>query len=636
MTVTLSTIDLLSDITTYGKYARFLPELNRRETWEEVVLRNVDMHARKYPALKDMLYDIYAKFVMTKKVLPSMRSLQFAGKAIEQNPARIFNCSYAPINHTKTFSEAMFLLLGGSGVGVSVRRGHINKLPSLKGPKERTRRFLINDSIEGWAQAIDVLIDSYFNNKMTVEFDYSDIRPKGAYLVTAGGKAPGPQPLKDAIHNIRKVLDGALADRYIDDESDVFIKPVEAFDIMCFIADAVMAGGIRRAAIITIFDNDDVEMLSAKHIESLTLNPQRGRSNNSAVIYRDDEAFGYNEFSELWDHIINGKTGEPGIVMSNSFKFGVNPCVEISLEDYSFCNLTEVVADGIDSQKEFNERAQAAAIIGTLQASYTDFHFLRDIWREQTETDALIGVGITGIASGTLDSLDLKEAAEEVLKYNEYMAQMLMINKAKRTTCVKPSGTSSLVAKTASGIHAYHNDYYIRTFRLNKNEDLYKYLKENLPSSFVEDEYFKPDKQAVLSIPIKAPDGAHLRTEPLMSLLERVKRFNTEWVATGHREGENKNNVSCTISVKDDEWLMLRDWMWANRDTFTGMAVLPYNGGTYVQAPFQDITKEKYEKMCAELADCKIDLTEIVETIDNTDLKGEAACAGGACEVGSV
>jgi len=627
---TLDTNKLLSDITVYGKYARHLDSQDRREDWGEIIQRNADMHAKTYPDLADEIYKVFATNVMNKKIFPSMRSLQFAGPAIERSPSRLYNCSYLPVDHYKAFSETMFLLLGGSGVGISVQDAHICKLPFVQGTKKRVKRFLVADNIEGWADAIKVLMDSYFFNKMDINFDYSDIRPKGAYLVTAGGKAPGPQPLKDAIHNIRKVLDCAL------EHGPTRLTSVEIFDIMCHISDAVLAGGIRRSAIITLFDANDSGMLSSKSGPWYELNPQRGRSNNSAVIYRDSEN-AYEQFKTIWKHTQDSGAGEPGIVFSDDINYGMNPCAEISLKSFGFCNLTEVSVDDVETQEELNERVRQAAFIGTLQAGYTDFHYLRDVWRENAEEEALIGVGMTGIGSGNILKLDLKEAARVVMEENERVANLIGINKAKRATCIKPSGTSSLVAGTASGVHTWFNDFYIRRMRLAKNDALYQYLVKVLPSEFIEDESYDPENTGVVSIPIKAPEGSILRTEPVMDLLERTKKFNTEWVAGGHREGPNKNNVSVTVSIKDEEWGLVGEWMWANKETFTGMATLPYNGGTFPQLPFEDISKEEYNRLVTLLEGVEIDLHKVVEEMDNTDLSGEAACSGSSgCSVDKI
>jgi ribonucleoside-triphosphate reductase len=609
---------ILSDITVFSKYAKYIPSLQRRETWDELVTRNKDMHKRKYPHMVDEIEGAY-KFVYEKKVLPSMRSLQFGGAPIELAPNRIFNCAYLPVSETEAFSETMFLLLGGTGVGYSVQRHHVTQLPEVRSPNKRKRRFLVSDNIEGWADAVKVLMDSYFKGSMTVEFDYRDIRPKGAMLITSGGKAPGPQPLKDCIHQLTKVLDTAIGRN---------LSTIEVHDLMCYIADAVLAGGIRRAALISLFSMDDLDMMACKAGEWYIDNPQRGRANNSAVILRHRAT--KDDFLKLWERVEASGSGEPGVYFSNDKDWGTNPCCEIGLRPYQFCNLCELNVSDIESQEDLNERSKAAALIGTLQAGYTDFHYLRDVWKETTERDALIGVGQTGIGSSTILSYDLAEAAEIVKEENERVAGLLNINVSARCTTVKPSGTSSCVLGTASGIHAWHNDYYIRRQRLGKNEALYQHLAKHHPE-LVEDEFFNPEQQAVVEIPQKAPEGSILRTENALDLLDRVRKFNTEWVQTGHREGQNSHNVSCTISVKDDEWPDVGEWMWKNRNTFNGIAVLPYNGGTYTQAPFEDITEERFNMLESSLND--IDLTKVIEAEDETDLSGEAACAGGACEI---
>ena len=611
--------EILSDIVVYNKYAKYLPSKQRRETWEELVTRNKNMHLAKFPKLKEEIEDVY-KLVYDKKVLPSMRSLQFAGKPIQINNSRIFNCSYLPIDDWRSFSEIMFLLLSGCGVGYSVQNHHIEKLPEVRIPK-KTRRFLVGDSIEGWADAVKVLMKAYFGISTTRPiFDFRDIRPKGAELITVGGKAPGPEPLKECLFQLQKVLD-----RKEDGEP---LKPIEAHDIICHIADAVLSGGIRRAALISLFDLHDNEMLTCKHGSWWEMNPQRGRANNSAVVIRSKVT--KEDFNELWGKIVASNSGEPGVYFSNDKDWGTNPCCEIALRPFQFCNLTEINVSNIESQKDLNERVKAGAFLGTLQASYTDFHYLRSIWNKTTEKDALIGVGMTGIGSGEILKYNLKEAAKEAKKTNAEIAKIIGVNKAARVTTVKPSGTSSLVLGTSSGIHAWHNDFYIRRMRLGKNEALYQYLANNHPE-LVEDDFFKPNLQAVVSVPQKSPKGAIYRTESAMDLLERTKKFNTEWVKKGHRKGANTNNVSATISVKQEEWKTVGEWMWENKDTFNGLAVLPYDNGSYTQAPFEDITEEKFLEMESHLNG--IDLTKVTEVSDETNLQDQAACAGGACEV---
>lgn len=674
---------ILSDIVIHNKYAKYIPQKQRRETWEELVTRNKVMHQSKFPKLEKEIEEAY-KFVYDKKVLPSMRSLQFAGKPIEINNSRIFNCSYLPIDDWRAFSEVMFLLLSGCGVGYSVQNHHVDKLPEIKIPT-KDRRFLVGDSIEGWADAVKVLMKSYFGiSSSRPKFDFRDVRQKGAELVTVGGKAPGPEPLKECLIQIQKVLD-----RKKDGEH---LTPDEAHDIICHIADAVLSGGIRRAALISLFDLHDERMLVSKTnsvkskilsqehktyidafgrhemeneivlkveqdgviYDDITIrrdkdsgkfwdleqyerdgtlgwwvcNPQRGRANNSAVVIRSKVK--KKDFFDLWDKIVASNTGEPGIYFSNDKDWGTNPCCEIALRPFQFCNLTEVNGSDIKSQEDLNSRSRAAAFLGTLQASYTEFHYLRDIWQKTTEKDALVGVGMTGIGSGAVLGLDLEEAANEAKESNAKLAKILGIKPASRVTTVKPSGTSSLVLGTSSGIHAWHNDFYIRRMRLGKNEALYQYLAEYHPE-LIEDDIFKSQIQAIVSIPQRAPEGAILRTESALDLLERTKKFNTEWVRAGHRKGANTNNVSATISVKQEEWETVGEWMWKNKNTFNGLSVLPYSNGSYQQAPFEDIDEATFLEMEGHLSG--IDLKMVTESTDETDLNGQVACAGGACEI---
>jgi ribonucleoside-triphosphate reductase (thioredoxin) len=608
---------ILSEVTTFMKYSKYIPELQRRESWQELVDRNKNMHIEKYPHLKDEIEEAY-KFVYEKKVLPSMRSLQFAGKPIDINNARLYNCCFLPIDHPDAFSEVMFLLLSGTGVGYSVQSQHVEKLPAINKPT-RNRRYLVGDSIEGWADAVKVLISAYMRGKAMPVYDFRDVRPKGAMLITSGGKAPGPEPLKDALHNIQKILDRK--------QNGEQLTTLEVHDINCFIADAVLSGGIRRSAMISLFDIDDEEMLTCKFGNWWETNAQRGRSNNSAVIVR--HKIEKDVFLDLWKKIEASNSGEPGFFFTNDPNWGLNPCAEISLRPFQFCNLTTIHAGTLEDQDDFNARAKAAAFIGTLQASYTNFHYLRDIWKRTTEREALLGVSMTGIASGAVLTLDMRQAASAVKTENERVAALLGIKKAARATTVKPEGTSSLVLGTSSGIHAWHDDYYIRRVRVGKNESIYKYLADNHPE-ILEDEFFKPTQQAVISVPQRAPEGAITRKENALDLLDRVGKVWKDWVKTGHRKGENKNNVSVTVTIKPHEWEEVGEWMWNNRSNFTALSVLPENLGTYMQAPFETISKEEYEELISSLH--AIDLTQVIELEDNTDLQGEVACGGGGCE----
>ena len=610
---------ILSEITTHLKYAKYVPEKNRRETWDELVTRNKEMHLKKFPHLAEEIEAAY-KFVYDKKVLPSMRSMQFAGKPIEINNARIFNCSYLPIDDHRAFSEIMFLLLSGCGVGYSVQSHHVENLPEVRKPL-KWKRYLVGDSIEGWADAVRMLTKAYFGFTSTGPlFDFRDIRAKGASLITVGGKAPGPEPLKIALVHMQ-----AIFDRKKDGEK---LTTLEAHDIICHLADAVLSGGIRRAALIALFNLHDQDMLTCKFGNWWENNPQRGRANNSAVLLRSKIT--KETFLDLWKKIEASNSGEPGFLFTNDKEAGTNPCAEINLKANQFCNLCEINASDIDSQEEYNARAKAAAFIGTLQASYTDFHYLRSVWQKTTEKEALLGIGMTGIASGAVLNLDMKQAAKVASEENARVASILGINKAARVTTVKPSGTTSLVLGTSSGIHAWHDDYYMRRIRVGKNEALYAYLSVYHPE-MLEDDFFKPELQAVISVPQRSPEGAITRSESAMDLLERIKTINKEWIKPGHRKGSNMHNVSATVTIKQDEWDTVGEWLYENKEFFTALSFLPEDLGTYVQAPFETITKQEFDEAVKSLH--TVDLTKVIEMDDMTALMENLACSGGQCEI---
>lgn len=628
---------ILSSVTVFSKYAKYLPEVKRRETWAEIVDRYRNMMVKQYPQLEKDI-DEQIRFIYEKKVLPSMRALQFAGPAIDRSPSRIYNCCYFPIDSLHSFSEGMFLLLGGTGIGYSVQFHHVDKLPEIQ-KSTKSRRYLVGDSIEGWSDAIKAIMKAYFGLGPMPLFDLRDIRPKGARLVTAGGKAPGPEPLKECLFQVQKVLDRK--------ENGDKLSPLECHDIMCHIANAVLAGGIRRAAMIALFSFDDEEMLTCKYGKWYELNEQRGRANNSAVAIRS--RITEEGFMDLWKKIELSKSGEPGLYLSNNSDWGTNPCCEIGLRPYQFCNLCEINVSDIIDETDLIDRVGATALFGTLQAGFTDFHYLRPIWRRTTEKDALLGIGMTGIASGEILKYDLQKMALVAKKMNAFVAKAIGINEAARVTCVKPSGTTSCVLGTSSGIHAWHDHYYLRTIRFNKNEDIALYLMVNHPE-LVEDDALRPHDTLCVRIPIKAPEGAIMRDESAIDLLERVRKLSTEWVKAGHRYGDNTHNVSATISIREDarycdmfdeekgprgkvqtEWEKVGEWMWKNRDVYNGLSVLPHDGGSYVQSPFESITKEEYEERIKHLT--TIDLTKVIEMDDTTDLKGEAACSSGGCSI---
>jgi ribonucleoside-diphosphate reductase alpha chain len=611
---------LLSDVVAYTSYSKYLSDKKRRETWEETVGRYILMMSNKYgrhTCINEKLNEAW-QAIYNKEVLPSMRALQFGGKPMEIMPNRGYNCSYMPVDSIYSFSESMFLLLGGTGVGYSVQQHHIDKLPKIK-KADKYRRFVVGDSVEGWADAVKILLKGYFGLSKTIpRFDFSDIRPKGALLKTSGGRAPGYKPLHDCLHKITSILEQKR-----DGES---LSSLEAHDIMCHTADAVLSGGIRRAALISLFSFEDNEMMECKSGKWWELNPQRGRANNSVVLLRGVHGREHLEYIKE-RNIVNGY-GEPGIFWTNDLNLGTNPCAEISLRAFQFCNLTNVNLDGVRSQTELNRRVRIASFIGTLQAGFNDFHYLREIWKQTTEEEALIGVGLSGLA-GLNESLNLARAAEIVKAENLYVAEVIGIKSAARTTCVKPDGNTGALLGISSGIHPYHSQFFIRTKRVNKQESVYAFMLENVPE-LVEDDLEKPSSQAIFKFPVRAPKGAVLKeNESAIELLNRVKKVYQTWIKGGHRTGDNTHNVSVTVTVKPDEWDEVFEWMWENKDYYSAISLMPEEI-KYKQAPFIECTEYEYRKLrgyCKE-----VDLSKIVENFDTTDLKGQVACAGGGCE----
>jgi ribonucleoside-triphosphate reductase (thioredoxin) len=512
----------------------------------------------------------------------------------------------------------MFLLLSGVGFGFSVQKQHIDQLPKIQQPKEEGT-FVIHDSIQGWAQSIDTLMEAYFYGRIRPQFDFSKIRPKGSYLVTTGAKAPGPEPLKKSLELVENKLKVAINRK---------LKPIEVHDIICIISDAVLAGGIRRAALISLFDRDDTDMLKAKHGEWWNFAPWRARANNSAVLPRNNVT--KEEFTYIFKMCQESGSGEPGFSWTSNTDWGFNPCHEIALNPNQFCNLTTINQTGITSEKDFLNRIYAAALIGTLQASYTDFSYLRPTWRETTEREALLGVSFTGIADGRnmVNAELLRKGASLVLEVNEKYAKKIGINPAARTTAIKPEGTSSCVLGSSSGIHARHSEFYIRRIRMNKDDALAVYLKSVIPE-LVEDDVTS-SSGVVVSIPQESPEGSILReNETAITLLNRALYYNRNWINPGHRYGDNKHNVSVTISVKDNEWTELKDSMWENRNLYSGISLLPFDGGNYKQAPFEECNKETYDNMSKLVKE--IDLKHVKEEQDNTNRIEQLACVGGVC-----
>ncbi len=610
---------LLSDIVAFRTYAKHLPHFGRRETLEETINRNMHMHLQKFPKLSRDIIKAFQR-IHEYKVMPSMRAMQFGGEAIVKNNIRSYNCSFTHVDDVRVFGEILFLLLSGTGVGFSCQKRHVNKLPPVQMPREEGT-FVVHDSITGWAQALDALTDAYFFGRMRPVFDLSQIRPKGSYLVTTGAKAPGPAPLKVMLEAVDAKLKAAVGRR---------LKPIEVHDLICIIADCVLAGGIRRAALISLFDRTDEEMLKAKHGAWWEKHPYRARANNSAVLPRG--AVKEEQFRHIFDMCVNSNAGEPGFYWTNDENLGSNPCVEIALNSNQFCNLTTINQTGIEDKKDWLNRVYAATLLGTLQAAYTDFPYLRPIWKQTTESEALLGVSCTGIADahGKVTADWLKAGAEFAKEINVKYAEKIGINPAARITAIKPEGTASCILGSSSGIHARHDNYYLRRVRMNKDDALALYLKATIPE-LVEDDLFSASG-VVVTIPQESPDNAIIRSkETAKSLFDRTVFYHDNWIKPAHVSGKNTHNVSVTISYRQEEIEELYSLLWNHRDNYTGISLLPYDNGSYKQAPFESCDKETFEKYNAMVK--SIDLTQVFEEYDGTNRSQLIACAGGACEV---
>lgn len=610
---------LLSDVVAFRSYAKYLSHLQRRESLEETINRNMLMHLDRYPKLSKDIIKAYQK-VHELSVMPSMRGLQFGGEAILKNNGRQYNCSFLHMDDPRAFGEVLFLLLSGAGVGFSVQKHHIGSLPKIQYPKEEGK-FLVHDSIEGWAQALDTLVDAYFYRRIRPVFDFSAVRAKGSYLVTTGAKAPGSEPLKKMLELVEKILKGAV-DRKLSD--------IEVHDIVCIVSDCVLAGGIRRAALISLFDATSSAMLQAKSGNWWEKAPYRARANNSAVLSRKDTS--KDDFVDIYQACIKSNAGEPGFFFTNDLEIGTNPCAEIALNSNQFCNLTTINQTGIKDKKDYLNRVYAAALIGTLQAGYTDFPYLRPSWKETTEREALIGVSKTGIADsyGQVTDEWLKEGALLVKEVNAKYAKKIGINPAARTTAIKPEGTASCVLGSSSGIHARHADHYLRRIRMNKDDSLAKYLMEKIPQ-LVEDDV-SSSTGVVVTIPQESPSGAIVRDkESALDLLNRTMFYYENWVKPGHTDGKNTHNVSVTISYKKEEIEDLGEALWKNRNRYAAVSLLPFDDHVYKQAPFESCTKEQYEDLSKLVSE--IDLRAVKEVDDQTNRLEQVACSGGVCEI---
>ncbi len=596
----------LQKYTYYAKYARYNKKARRRETWEEAVDRMKEMHIRRYPSIRDEIEYAFG-FVKEQKVLGSQRALQFGGEPIERKHARIYNCTASYCDRLRFFQECFWLLLCGSGTGFSVQKHHVAKLPEFSSTFEErknlpTKTYVVPDTIEGWSDALGVLLSSYLNNPVfaeyancNVEFDYSDIRPAGSYLSSAAGKAPGPKPLDRALEKIRRLLDRQLEGGFTR------LRPIDAYDIVMHASDAVLSGGVRRSATICVFSPDDEEMLRAKTGNWLQDNPQRARSNNSVLLLRNKTT------KEQFHYIMScvKEFGEPGFIWADSTESIFNPCVEINLypidvttglTGWQGCNLSTINGKMIKNKQDFLFAAIAASIIGTLQAGYTDLHYLGEVSERIFRREALLGVSITGM----MDSPDVIfnpenqiEAASLVAYTNRRIAEKIGIEPAARCTCVKPEGTTSCLLGTCSGIHPHHSRRYFRRVQANKMEPCYQFFAQHNPQA-CEDSVWSANKtDAVITFCVDTPEIAKTKQEiDAVTLLKYVKLTQRNWVRHGKEprictQPWLNHNVSNTINVRDDEWGQVTNFIYDNRNDFTAVSILPHTGDKdYPQAPF--------------------------------------------------
>ncbi|MCA2985349.1 MAG: ATP cone domain-containing protein [Gemmatimonas sp.] len=661
----------LQDYIFLSRYSRYREELGRRETPAEAFTRVMDMHRAHFADKLDLpvagfggrplreLIDETEAALQRRAILPSMRSLQFGGQAIEANNARMFNCAFTHMNRLDAFKEAFFLLMSGTGVGFSVQKHHVAQLPHfpVRGAENDLEvvHYTVGDTLEGWADALDALMRSYLDNKK-IEFNYSGIRRRGSPLKTSGGRAPGHIPLKKALSAVERMLDQV---------SGRALRPIEVYDILMHVAVAVLSGGIRRSATICLFSADDDEMAAAKTGNWFETNPQRGKSNNSAVLVRHQHT--EQDFARLFE--LQKEFGEPGFYFVDDVEYGANPCVEIGLAPFAvvddaaqtklaeygmpdvpvgskvsgwqMCNLTTINANACDDEAGFLACCRAAALLGTLQAAYTNIGYLGAATRYINERESLLGVSICGILdrpSLLLNPAVLERGARECLDTNAAIAEHLGIPAAARITCVKPEGTASLVLGAGSGIHPHHARHYFRRVQAARTEPLYQWFKLNNPH-MTEASAWDPDTTDVITFPVTAPTDAILRKDVgAVQFLEYVRLVQQHWVVAGRRhESYNPglhHNVSNTVTVRDDEWDAVQQFIFENRGYFTGISLLRETGDkVYAQAPREEVTTDMDMAKWNALVYSPVDYTALWEGTDMTTLADTVACAGGACEI---
>ena len=619
-------MDTYQTVIASSRYARYIPELNRRETWEETVDRMVKYLKSKTPELDKEFKEI-REAVLNLEIMPSMRLMMSAGEACERDNIAAYNCSYLAINNKRAFSEALYILMNGTGVGFSCERQEISKLPSIpSGLVNVDDVIVVADSKLGWAKAFKKLLSSLWEGDIPT-IDYNQVRPAGARLKTFGGRASGPEPLKRLFDFVIESFKHAKGRK---------LNSLEVHDIICMVGEIVVVGGVRRSALISLSNLTDKRMREAKMGAWYNDFAWRGLANNSVAYTEKPDMETY---MEEWVSLVKSKSGERGIFnriaaqnqaakqgRDPNLSYGTNPCSEIILRDKQFCNLTEVVVRQGDTEESLKHKIKLATILGTLQSNLTHFQFLSHDWVKNTTEERLLGVSLTGIMDAKITSNPDPKLLERLRDYarrtNHKYADQLDIPRSKSITCVKPSGTVSQLCNSASGIHARHNDYYIRTIRMDKKDPIYNFLKDS--GVQVEDEQFRPDSTAVFSFPMKAPKGAITRN--YMTAIEQLEN----WLVYQRHWCEHKPSV--TISVKDNEWMDVGAWVWKYFDEISCISFLPHSDHSYVQAPYQDATKEEYEAL-RKITPKQIDWTSFIEEDDNTEGSQTLACTGGSCEL---
>jgi len=608
----MSAIQELQNYTFVSKYARWIEDKNRRETWKEAVDRVRNMMHTQYADQNiseeiDWAYDLMFK----KKVLGSQRALQFGGEPILKRHAKIYNCTSSYCDRLRFFQECFWLLLCGSGTGFSVQKHHVAKLPNLSQnnkDQDKGLKYVIEDSIEGWADALGVLLSSYFNKPSEarfaeykdqyIVFDYSNIREKGSTLSSGVGKAPGFEPLQNGLEKIRELLDRCI------ENGQKKLRPIDAYDIIMHSSDAVLSGGVRRSASLALFSADDEEMAKAKTGNWYIDNPQRARSNNSALLLKDDTS--YEDFKNLMESV--KEFGEPGFIWSDSTEMTFNPCVEVGMwpvdektgkSGWQGCNLSTINCSSVTDEADFYERCKAAAIIGTLQAGFTDLEYLGDISKAIFDREALLGVSLTGIMEKhdlVLTEKVLKAGAKIAVDTNKELSKKIGINQAARVTCLKPEGTSSSMLGTSSGIHPHHAKRYIRHVQANILEPPYQYFKSYNPQACEKSSWSANNTDEVIKFPIEVPDGSKLKNQlPAVEMLAVVKDAQKNWVQSGKNrslctQDFLSHNVSNTVTVQPDEWEEVTKYIYQNRKYFAGISLIPQSGDKdYPQAPFTTV-----------------------------------------------